>query len=343
MTVLLSKAEKSYIQASLQADPSLRGDGRGLLDFRALALETGVSPLTNGSARVRIGTGDGGTEVLAAVKLEVEDVGKDDGVDGGRLNCSVTCLPSAYPHLAPTALDELSADLSALLHTTLAHPSLLPSNLTIIPNKKSWVAHLDCVLRSDGGNALDALFVAARAALWDTKVPRTRSVEYKAHGRGAGAGAAKGDDTAAMDVEGAAAGENEDASGFDTRQILRATDFELPDYWDEGEPLGNRERWPVCVTLNVLPPLYYLDATAPEEVSTPLRLVLLFSFPATPAEPVLQGMRLLGAGETDLSLISKLISEGRKHAQELHAALEVKLRDEDLRRNEKARLRFSTR
>lgn len=41
-------------------------------------------------------------------------------------------------------------------------------------------------------------------------------------------------------------------SGFDTRRVPKATDFELPDYWDEGETLKGRELWPVCVTLNVV-------------------------------------------------------------------------------------------
>ena len=41
-------------------------------------------------------------------------------------------------------------------------------------------------------------------------------------------------------------------SGFDTRQVQTATDFELPDYWDEGEVLDGKERWPVCITLNLV-------------------------------------------------------------------------------------------
>ena len=84
-TVLLSKAEKSYIQSSLLANPPLRSDGRSLNDYRSINLETGVVPLANGSARVSIGVG--GTEVLAGVKLEVEDV--EDGEDG-KVVCSVT-------------------------------------------------------------------------------------------------------------------------------------------------------------------------------------------------------------------------------------------------------------
>jgi hypothetical protein len=35
--------------------------------------------------------------------------------------------------------------------------------------------------------------------------------------------------------------------------------------------------------------------------------------------------------------------DGRKHAQALHSALEAQLRAEDVRRNEKARMRFAAR
>lgn len=97
---------------------------------------------------------------------------------------------------------------------------------------------------ADAGNVFDALFMAARAALWDTKVPRTRPIQYHAR-RG---GEANMD---AMEVEGdPAAGTR---SAFDTRDMKRAAaDFELPDYWDEGEVLDGRDRWPVCVTLNLV-------------------------------------------------------------------------------------------
>jgi hypothetical protein len=89
-----SKAEKSYVQTSLLLTLPLRGDGRSLHDFRTISLETGVSPLANGSARLDIGRnahdGGGGTEVLAAVKLEVEDVQDGEGIDGGRVVCTVS-------------------------------------------------------------------------------------------------------------------------------------------------------------------------------------------------------------------------------------------------------------
>lgn len=100
-SVSLSKAEKSYIQAGLLSSPSLRVDGRSLFDYRSVALETGVAPLANGSARVNIGrtANGGGTEVLAAAKLEVENV-EEDGVDGGRIVCTVSWFVSQVWHVA---------------------------------------------------------------------------------------------------------------------------------------------------------------------------------------------------------------------------------------------------
>lgn len=98
----VSKSEKSYIQSALHAPRALRADGRSLNDFRTVFLETGVAPLANGSARVNLGKspheGGGGTEVIAATKLEVEDIENGDGVDGGRVVCTVLwCALPFYP------------------------------------------------------------------------------------------------------------------------------------------------------------------------------------------------------------------------------------------------------
>ena len=74
-------------------------------------------------------------------------------------------------------------------------------------------------------------------------------------------------------------------------------------------------------------------------------------------------MHLVGAGETDLAQIESLVKvccinagsptpqketqkcsvpqEGEKYALEIYTALKAKLKDEDVRRTEKAQLRFS--
>jgi len=273
-----------------------------------------------------------GTEVIAAVKLEVENVLEGEGADGGRIACTVSCSPAAYPHLSSTALDDLSYDMTIILNQCLSHPSLHPKNLGIIPRRKSWLLNLDLMVLSDSGNVYDALFIATRSALWDTKVPRTRSVQYQP----------KSNFASDQDVEMAADGSG---SIFNTREVMRAADFELADYWDEGEPLEIGEEWPVCVTLNLVsaksPPTYFLDATPQEEASIPLRLLLLFSF--SPSGTRLQSMRLMGDGEFQLESMTQLLQVGENHARKLFHALESKLREEDLRRNQKALANFDLR
>ncbi|KAH8105385.1 ribosomal protein S5 domain 2-type protein [Cristinia sonorae] len=335
--ISISKAEKSYIQSALEATPPLREDGRSLYDFRSVLLATGVAPLANGSARLNIGKspeeGGGGTEVLAATKLEVETVDGADAVDGGRIVCTVACSPAAYPHLSPNALDDLQHDYTTTLHQVISHPSLHPKNLGILRGKKAWLLNLDLVVLSDAGNVYDALFMAARAAMWDTKVPATRAVQYTAKGGNAKKPA---DEIEKMETEGDA------PSGFDTRQIPSATDFDLPDYWDEGEVLSGRDMWPLCVTLNIHSSAYFLDASLKEEAAAPLKLIVAFAFPST-SPPRVQAVRLLGPGDVPHTRLKSLVSEAGKYAQEMYNALEVKLRDEDFRRNQKARNRFAQR
>jgi exosome complex component RRP42 len=272
----LSKSEKSYIQTSLQAPDPLRGDGRSLYQFRAVTLQTGIAPIANGSAHLNLGQpsdgSTGGTEILAAAKLEVEDIGLGSGsggVEGGRIACVVSwCVglvsfflfffsfsseklkgarkkssPAAYSHLSAAALDDLQHDYSTILNDVISHASLRPPNLGIVPGRKAWLLTLDLMVLSDAGNVYDALFMAARAALCDTRVPRTRAVEYRPNQRGGGVR-----NESDMDVD------SEQQSGFDTRlSKALAADFELEDYWDEGAALGGRDAWPVSVTLNWVP------------------------------------------------------------------------------------------
>lgn len=125
--ISISKAEKSYVQASLLASPPVRSDGRSLSDFRTIALETGVAPLANGSAKLSIGRngndGGGGTEVIAAVKLEVEDIQGGEGVEGGR----VVCVVSWYDSLRGTHVSRLNCVKTVLQQHT---PIYLPGHWT---------------------------------------------------------------------------------------------------------------------------------------------------------------------------------------------------------------------
>ncbi|KAG9049996.1 hypothetical protein FS837_008176 [Tulasnella sp. UAMH 9824] len=329
MSTLLSKSEAGYITSALLASPDpVRADGRGLLDFRSIAVETSVAALANGSGRAvlggtgsnNIGLGDPSSEAIVAVRLEVEDIDSSSGVG---LTCSVTwwvpdqnypsvpafntlfSTPSAYPHHTMPQLDDLSSDLSALLQQALQSSSnIWAPQLVIIPKKKRWHLNLEAVIISDSGNILDTLVIAARAALWDLRVPRTRNLDFQRQTE-----RPTTDDAMEIDES------KGDALGSAVKGARAAKkpagDFELEDYWDDGSPLKDRESLPVCVTLNLLPPVHFLDALLQEERAVPTHIHMSFSFPAAnPSDSTLLNTRLVGLSEIPYKSIAPLI-EGK--------------------------------
>lgn len=257
--MVISKSEQSYIKSSILASPAQRADGRSLDGYRPIALEVGgeVAPLANGSARVNIG----GTEVIAAIKLEVEDIGftgpagdeQAFGKDGGRVSCNVStyvqvrlCVflscfhrafssQSAYPQKSAVQLDELSADFNAIISSALSSSLTPSSQFTIVPNKKSWLLNIDALILSNAGNLFDAVFIAIRGALWDLRIPRTRGIEINSR------------DPDSLE------GERDTMKELlNERKRVDAVDFELEDYWDDGDHLLNRNALPVAITLNLV-------------------------------------------------------------------------------------------
>lgn len=87
----VSKSEAAYIASALLASPTpIRADGRSLIDYRAISVETGVAPAANGSGRALIGSNDDATEVIIAVRLEVEEMNGSGRAGDQLLSCSVT-------------------------------------------------------------------------------------------------------------------------------------------------------------------------------------------------------------------------------------------------------------
>jgi exosome complex RNA-binding protein Rrp42 (RNase PH superfamily) len=52
--------------------------------------------------------------------------------------------------------------------------SLDLQSLCVLPGKTCWVVYVDALLLNDGGNVLDALSIATRAALTLTRIPKVR-------------------------------------------------------------------------------------------------------------------------------------------------------------------------
>lgn len=68
------------------------------------------------------------------------------------------------------------------------------------------------------------------------------------------------------------------------------------------------------------PPVYFLDASLPEEAALPLRLLLMFSF-STPSTGSLQGMKLLGPGEIQFAHLKNFIKVWSLFSQAIRAHL----------------------
>ncbi|KAL5635470.1 hypothetical protein ACGC1H_004308 [Rhizoctonia solani] len=321
----LSKAEIAYIRSGLLATTSdsgqLRGDGRGLFNYRPIGLELGVSPATNGSARARVG----GTEVWTGIKLEVETneakLAGASGRDGGRVEFVVTCTPGSHPHLSGQAIDDLSLEYSNQCAAALM-PFLTPNpQYTIVPGHKSWLVHIDSLVISDDGNLVDVLWMAIRGALWDLRIPRTNPVSFRARDSDK---AARGGDA----FGGAVKSKYQSTGGRSG-----AGEFELPDYWDDGESLNGRDSLPVCITYNLLPPMYFLDASASEELSVSNRLSLVFSCPnpasGAPHVPLLLNSWLNASVDFNANYLKAVIKDCESRAAQLARALDERMSSAD--------------
>eukprot|EP00887_Chlorella_sp_A99_P003202 scaffold9.g3202.t1 len=159
----------------MELGPGCRSDGRSREMYRAITLQTGVLSQASGSAQLKIGQ----TDVIVAAEIGTPD---EDRPDCGRLSFAVECSPVASPAFRGRGGDELSAELARTLERcTAAGPSgrgggLDLAPLGIVAGKTCWVLHIDALVLNLDGNLLDALSVAVKAALADTRLPRVEVV-----------------------------------------------------------------------------------------------------------------------------------------------------------------------
>lgn len=140
-----------------------RFDSRGLLDFREVEVEYGVSNKSEGSARVRLGK----TEVIAGVKLEL-GTPYPDSPNKGNLMVSGDLLPLASPRfeLGPPGFDAI--ELPRLVDRAIRASGLIDlTKLVVEAGEKVWTVIVDIYPINDDGNLVDASAIASFAALKD--------------------------------------------------------------------------------------------------------------------------------------------------------------------------------
>ncbi|KAI8991098.1 ribosomal protein S5 domain 2-type protein [Mycotypha africana] len=165
---LISPAEKSYIQQGVEQD--CRADGRARLDYRHFVVESGILSQASGSARCRLGDSD----ILVGVKVEIGEVDPLRPKQG-RIVCNVECSPSASQQFEGRGADELNNTLTRTLDRLFSGPQsgLDLDSLCIIPNQQCWVLYVDAMVMDAAGNLLDCIVLATRAALYNTRIPKT--------------------------------------------------------------------------------------------------------------------------------------------------------------------------
>ncbi|CDS02069.1 related to exosome complex exonuclease [Sporisorium scitamineum] len=343
---VLSGSQGDFFLRGLTSDPPQRSDGRHLLAFRSLEFDTGVAAQANGSSRITLG----GTEIFCGIKAEVRSFGDDsddedeeaefqtqDDLDlasesrkTGRIKCSVDYSQSLVHSFDSKVLDSLSISLSSMVNSTFSpRSSPLPLHqLLIIANAKHWTIYIDLLVNSlSGGNLFDASFAAIFAAFYDTRVPVTRGVAFEAPAtldesgnamQGAFANAQG--DLDQMGIKGLlkkkpkpnATGTMRNGSGPNSKVV----DFELEHSGEDGAALDGRQDLPLCITVNILPNSYLLDANVDEEACVGSCVQVL----ATRTSKVL-AVRTEGTDDISFKRVSEAIRIGSVQAARLADAL----------------------
>uniref|UniRef100_A0A7S0GZ67 Ribosomal RNA-processing protein 42 n=1 Tax=Amorphochlora amoebiformis TaxID=1561963 RepID=A0A7S0GZ67_9EUKA len=149
----------------------MRADGRRRMDYRFFDMNTEVVLSANGSARLQLDH----TDVLVAVKVAI---GEPDVAtpDQGRVECSVTCAPSASLRYEGRGAETLNVYLTSGL-SRLISSAVDVKKLSIVPRSQCWVVYVDAIVLDSSGNLRDALSMAAYAALKTTTVPAIQVVK----------------------------------------------------------------------------------------------------------------------------------------------------------------------
>ncbi|KAK1173459.1 exosome complex component RRP42-like [Huso huso] len=169
--VQVSEAEKVYIMHGVQDD--LRVDGRGCDDYRHMEIETDVVSNTSGSARVKLGH----TDILVGVKAEMSRP-KLEKPNEGCLEFFVDCSANATPEFEGRGGEDLGTEIANTLYRVFDNGHNIDlKSLCICPMEHCWTLYVDVLLLQCDGNLFDAISVAIKAALFNTRIPKVQMIE----------------------------------------------------------------------------------------------------------------------------------------------------------------------
>ena len=121
---------------------------------------------TSGSARLRLAN----TEVLVGIKAEM-GTPRPTRPNEGYTEFFVDFSANASPEFEGRGGEELAVEIASSLATVYDHPQVLDyKSLCIISKQCCWVVYVDIVVLECGGNLFDAIGMAVKAALYNTRL-----------------------------------------------------------------------------------------------------------------------------------------------------------------------------
>ncbi|XP_058059719.1 exosome complex exonuclease RRP42 [Anopheles bellator] len=164
--ILLSEAEKTYILHGIQKN--YRNDGRTNRDYRPMELESDIVVHASGSARLRLAN----TDILVGVKAEI-DKPLPDRPNEGRIDFFIDCSANATPEFEGRGGEQLATEISNTLAKAYdSQRGFDLSGLCILAKHQCWRLYVDVLVLECGGNLFDAVSLAVKGALYNTRVPR---------------------------------------------------------------------------------------------------------------------------------------------------------------------------
>jgi exosome complex component RRP42 len=178
----MSAVKKSLVVEQLRRNQMIellaqgkRLNGRGLLDYRAIKIETGIIPKASGSARVTIGD----TQVIAGIKVET-GTPFPDTPDQGLLVVNAEVLPMASPYAEPGPPDESAIELARVVDRGVRESQMIDvSKLVIKEGEKVYAVFVDVSILNIDGNLFDTTSYAVVAALLSAKYTKYEMVDGK--------------------------------------------------------------------------------------------------------------------------------------------------------------------
>ena len=143
-----------------------RTDGRGLLDYREIQIESGIIERAEGSARVLLGK----TEVLVGVKVGT-GAPFADMPEKGVLTVNAELVPLASPDFEPGPPGEDAVELARVVDRGIRESKAIDlEKLCVESGKLVFVVFVDVYVLNHDGNLIDASAIATLAALINTKM-----------------------------------------------------------------------------------------------------------------------------------------------------------------------------